>query len=120
MNLPFERTPRNASTVSAKRTQKRRFFARKADIIADDGSASSSEPAAPTRLAAKRPERRLYAWRKLTVRIRNLIAPTTLAREIPAVQPKKTWVPDSFGILAAGLPPQTTCLKLGTFHSWRL
>ncbi|WP_141720114.1 hypothetical protein [Rhizobium sp. YK2] len=38
MKLPFERTPRNASTVSAKRTQKRRFFARKAEIIADDGS----------------------------------------------------------------------------------
>ncbi|WP_141694514.1 hypothetical protein [Rhizobium multihospitium] len=40
MKLPFERTPRNALTVSAKRTQKRRFFARKAEIIANDGSGS--------------------------------------------------------------------------------
>ncbi|NLS20634.1 hypothetical protein HGP16_29400 [Rhizobium sp. P40RR-XXII] len=32
MKLPFERTPRNASTMSAKRTQKRRFFAKKAGI----------------------------------------------------------------------------------------
>ncbi|NTJ66451.1 hypothetical protein G6M50_33260 [Agrobacterium rhizogenes] len=112
MKLPFERTPRNALTVSAKRTQKRRFFAREAEIIADDGSGSGPEPAAPTRLAAKRPERRLYAWRKLTARIRNLIALTTLAREIPAVQPEKTWVSGSFGTSAAGLPTQTTCLKL--------
>ncbi|MGY5780517.1 hypothetical protein [Rhizobium sp. LEGMi135b] len=120
MNLPFERTPRNALIVSAKRTQKRRFFARKADIIADDGSGSRSKPTAPTRLAAKRPEPGLYAWRKLTVRIRNLIALTTLAREIPAVQPEKTWVSGSFCTRAAELPAQTTPTQTGTSHSWRL
>ncbi|MGV1794707.1 hypothetical protein [Rhizobium sp. A37_96] len=83
MKLPFERTPRNASTVSAKRTQKRRFFARGAEIIADERFGGRFKPAASARLAAKRPEWRLYAWRKLTVCVCNPIALTNLATEIP-------------------------------------
>jgi len=112
MKLPFERTPRNALTSSAKRTQKRRFFAEEAEIIADDGSGSRPRPATPARLAAKRPERRLYAWRKLTGRIRNLIALATLAREIPAIQPVKSAMSSSFDTAAAGLRAQTTLSKL--------
>ncbi|MDK4717153.1 hypothetical protein [Rhizobium sp. CNPSo 4039] len=120
MKLPFERTPRNASTVSAKRTQKRRFFARKTEIIADNGSDGRPRPAAPTRLAAKRPERRLYAWRKLTVRIRNLIALTTLVREIPTVQPEKNMGAGQLRHIACRIAAANDMPQTGTSHSWRL
>ncbi|MFT4003454.1 MAG: hypothetical protein QM684_24765 [Rhizobium sp.] len=65
MKLPFERTPRNALTVSAKRTQKRRFFAKKAEIITHDGAGREIGPAASALLAAKRPEWFLYALEKV-------------------------------------------------------